>query len=327
MRAIWYTQQGPASEVLTLGEVETPVPGPGEVAVWMHASGVNPSDVKIRSGTRGPMTLDRQIPHSDGAGVIKQVGQGVHPGRIGERVWLYNAAFQREGGTCAELCVLPAEQAIALPDRLSFEEGAAIGIPAITAHRSLFCSGPIKGKSVLITGGAGSVGLAAIQLAKWGEAGQVITTVSGPEKASEAMAAGADEIINYTQQDVAERVLDLTQGRGADHVVEVEFGGNLDANIDLIRPHGTIAAYGSEGYRTPVLPFYDLMMKNVTIQMIFMYQLTQGQLSAAVEDISAALDVGALRPLVWKSYPLEETALAHEAVEADGKVGAVVVEV
>lgn len=327
MRAIWYAEQGPASEVLTLGEVETPEPGPGEVAVWVHASGVNPSDVKMRAGARGPMTVMRQIPHSDGAGVIKQVGEGVHPGRIGERVWLYNAAFQRSGGTCAELCVLPAEQAVALPDSLGFQEGASLGIPAMTAHRALFCAGPVKGKSVLITGGAGAVGHLAIQLARWGGGAQIISTVSSPDKAEIALAAGADEIILYREQDVVERVFDLTVGRGVDHVVEVEFGGNIETVPELVRPHGTIAAYGSERRPEPAFPFYDLMMKNVRLQLVFVYALTLSQRSQAIEAVSAALDQGALKPRVWKMFDLDETALAHELIESGRAFGNVVIEI
>ncbi|MGX6647651.1 NADPH:quinone reductase [Maricaulaceae bacterium MS644] len=326
MRAIWYEDQGPVDEVLTLGETPEPSPGPGEVAVYVEVSGVNPSDVKQRSGARGPMAVARQIPHSDGAGVIKAVGEGVDPSRIGERVWLYNAAFKRAGGTCAEVCVSPTELAVPLPDDISFEAGACLGIPALTAHRALFCGSAVKGKRVLVTGGAGMVGHTAIQLAKWAGAAQVLTTVSSPEKAQTAWAAGADEVIDYTAQDVAEAVRAVTGGAGVDHIVEVEFGANLSVSSEIIAEHGTIAAYGSEGEKTPELKFYDLMFKNVRIQPVFLYRLTSAQRAQGVWDVTRALVDGVLTPLIDQVYDIEDTASAHDHVER-GKLGAVLVRV
>ncbi len=325
MRAIWYSDQGPAGDVLTLGEIEEPLPGPGEVAVLVKASSVNPSDVKQRAGLRGPMSVARQIPHSDGAGVIKAVGEGVDPGRIGERVWLFNAAFKRAHGTCAEICVLPSEFAATLPDETSFEAGACLGVPAITAHRALFCNGSITGNTVLITGGAGAVGLLAIQLAKWAGAHQVITTVSSSEKAEAAIAAGADEVINYRRQDVVEAIDAVTEGEGVDHIVEVELGGNLKESVEILRQGGVIATYGSEGERTPELPLYDLLFKNIQVVTIFVYLLKAEQRVAAVHDINRALSEGALTPLVHQEFDLTEAPRAHECVEAGGKIGAVLV--
>jgi len=327
MRAIWYADQGPAKDVLTLGEMDEPAPGPGEVAVFVKASGVNPSDVKQRAGVRGPMSVARQIPHSDGAGVIKAVGQGVDPSRIGERVWLFNAAFKRAHGTCAEVCVLPAEFAARLPDETSFEAGACLGVPAITAHRALFCNGPIAGKTVLITGGAGAVGLMAIQLAKWARAAQVITTISSPEKAEAALAAGADEIINYRRQDVVEAIEAVTEGAGVDHIVEVEFGGNLKESLEALRSGGVIATYGSEGERTPELPFYEMMFKNIQIVTVFVYRLSPEDRAAAVHDIHRALSEEALKPVAHKSFELAQAPDAHACVEAGGKIGAVLVRI
>ncbi|MEQ8404452.1 MAG: NADPH:quinone reductase [Oceanicaulis sp.] len=324
MRAIWYDDQGPAEDVLTLGESEEPAPGPGDVSVYMKVSGVNPSDVKQRAGARGPMAVARQIPHSDGAGVIKAVGEGVDPSRIGERVWLYNAAFKRAGGSCAEVCVLPAECAAPLPDGVSFEAGACLGVPALTAHRALVCGHTVRGKRVLVTGGAGMVGHTAIQLAKWAGAAQVLATVSSPEKAEAALNAGADEVIDYTSQDVAEAVRAVAGT--VDHIVEVEFGGNLPVSTEIIAPHGIIASYGSEAEKTPELRFYDLMFKNVRIQPVFVYQLTPAQTAQAVWDVTRALVDGALNPLVDRVYDLEEAASAHEHVER-GRLGAVLVEV
>jgi NADPH2:quinone reductase len=325
MRAIWYADQGAARDVLTLGEMDEPQPGPGEVSVYVKASGVNPSDVKQRAGARGPMTVARQIPHSDGAGVIKAVGEGVDPSRIGERVWLFNAAFKRAHGTCAEVCVLPAEFAARLPDETSFEAGACLGVPAITAHRALFWNGPIAGKTVLITGGAGAVGLMAIQLAKWAGAAQVITTVSSSEKAEAALAAGADEIINYRRQDVVEAIEAVTEGEGVDHIVEVEFGGNLKESLDVLRAGGVIASYGSEGERTPELPFYEIMFKNIQLVTIFVYLLRAEERAAAVHDIQRALTEGALKPVIYKSFDLDSAPAAHDCVEDGKKIGAVLV--
>lgn len=326
MRAIWYERQGAADDVLTLGERAEAVPGPGEVAVTVQASGVNPSDVKMRSGARGPMAVPLQIPHSDGAGVIKAVGEGVDPARLGERVWLFNAAYKRSGGTCAEVCVVDARQAVTLPDQISVKAGAALGIPAMTAHRALFCDGGVAGKTVLVTGGAGAVGHSAIQIAKWAGAETIITTVSSAAKAAIAMAAGADHVINYRQQDVVEAVLSDTGGAGVDHIVEVELGGNLAQAAELIAEHGTISWYGSEAARAPVLPAYPLMFKNVSLQGIFLYAITDEQRDSAVADITSALEAGLLRPLIDSVWPLEETVKAHERVESGERAGAVIVQ-
>lgn len=327
MRAIWYDAQGRAEDVLTLGEVDEPAPGPGEVAVWIKASGVNPSDVKMRAGARGPMAVARQIPHSDGAGVIKSVGPGVDPARIGERVWTFNAAFQRAGGTCAEVCVLPAELTAPLPDAVSFEAGAALGVPALTAHRALTAGGRIEGRTVLVTGGAGAVGLQAIQLARAMGAAQVLTTVSSPQKAEAAWAAGADEVIDYRRQDVAEAVEAATDGHGVDHIVEVEFGANLTQSTAILREHGSIASYGSEGERTPELKFYDLMFKNASLHSVFVYRLSLEHRALAVHEVTRALERGALQPRIDGVFDLDEAAEAHRRVEDGVKIGAVVVRV
>lgn len=326
MKAIWYEKQGAASDVLTLGERPEPQPAPGEVAVTVQASGVNPSDVKMRGGARGPMAVPLQIPHSDGAGIIKAVGEGVDPARLGERVWLYNAAYRRSGGSCAETCVLPASQAVPLPDQISVKAGAALGIPAMTAHRALFCNDGVAGKSVLVTGGAGAVGHSAIQIAKWAGAETIITTVSSAAKAAIAMAAGADHVINYRQQDVVEAVKAATDGAGVDHIVEVELGGNLAQSAQLIAEHGTIAWYGSESSREPAFPAYPLMFRNVSLQGIFLYSITPAQRDAAIADITSALEAGLLRPLIDSVWPLEDTVKAHERVESGERSGAVIVQ-
>jgi NADPH:quinone reductase len=330
VKAVWYESQGPADEVLVLGDMPAPEPGPGEVAVAIHASGVHPSDVKTRRGYRGPMTLPRQIPHSDGAGVIKAVGEGVDKARLGERVWVHNAAYKRAGGTAAEICVLPGEFAHPLPDAISFAAGAALGIPAMTAHRALFCAvgignGGVGDKTVLVTGGAGAVGHSAIQLARWAGARAVIATVSSPQKAEAAIEAGADHVIDYTRQDVIEAIRGATRNKGVDHIVEVEFGGNLPVSLEVLKPHGVLASYGSEKKPRPALDFYPLMFRNVRLQTIFMYELTADQRRNAVADITHAIEAGAFTPLIDSSFALEDTAAAHARVESGRRRGTVVV--
>src|SRR5262245_48894973 len=219
MRAAWYERNGPAREVLTVGDMANPDPGPGEVRVRIVASAVNPSDWKSRSGTR-PMAFPRVIPHSDGAGVIDRVGAGVPTRRVGERVWIWNAQWKRPFGTAAELVRLPSQQAVRLPANVGFEEGACLGIPALTAHRAATADGPIAGRSVLVGGGAGAVGRYAIQFAKLLGAGPVIATVSIAAKAAQARSAGADLTINYNAESVADRTMEATAGRGVDRVIE-----------------------------------------------------------------------------------------------------------
>ncbi|MDP7386367.1 MAG: NADPH:quinone reductase, partial [Nitrospinota bacterium] len=236
MRAGWYEKQGPAGEVIQVGEMAAPEPGAGEVRVRLAVSGVNPSDAKNRLGARGPMKFPRVVPHSDGAGEIDRVGPGVDPARAGERVWVFNGQWDRPFGTAAEFIALPAGQAVRLPEGVTDAEGACVGIPGMTAHRCVFADGPVQGKTVLVTGGAGAVGHCAVQLAKWGGA-SVIATVSSDEKAERARGAGgavgggADHVVNYRTENVAERVRELTGGEGVDRIVEVDFGGNLEASL------------------------------------------------------------------------------------------------
>src|SRR6266498_1266568 len=233
MRAVWYDRTGPAAEVLKLGDLPIPEPGPGEVRLRVIASGLNPTDVKSRVRP-GSMPAPRVIPHQDGAGVIDKVGAGVPASRVGERVW----------GTAAEYTVVPARLAVTLPGNTSFAEGACLGIPAVTAHRCLFADGPIAGQTVLVTGGAGAVGHYAVQLAKWAGA-RVIATVSSTEKAASAAAAGADHTVNYRTGEAAKEILALTGGAGVDRIVDVDFGGNLGVSVEVIKVNGVIATYAS----------------------------------------------------------------------------------
>ena len=244
MRAAWYERNGPAREVLQVGEMRDPDPGPGDVRVRVHVSGVNPSDWKTRSGSR-PMAGPCVVPHSDGAGIIDCVGNGIPETRIGERVWVWNAQWKRPFGTAAEYVVLPAERPYGCPMVSRTDAGACLGIPALTAHRALTIDGGPAGQSVLVAGGAGSVGHYAIQFAKLLGAAQVIATVSSSEKAEHARAAGADQVINYRTESIAERVANLTSDRGVDRVIEVDLAGNARLLPRLIARDGVCVAYGS----------------------------------------------------------------------------------
>ncbi len=324
MKAAWYEKNGAPDDVLVVGEMERPKPGPGEVLVRIRASGVNPSDVKSRQGLRAPIAFPRVVPHSDGDGVIEAVGEGVDPKRVDERVWLWNAQWQRPFGTAAQYCALPARQAVELAGRVDFAAGACLGIPAMTAHACLFFDGPIKGQWVLVTGGAGAVGHTAIQLAHWGGA-RVIATASGPAKAALAKAAGAEIVINYRTEDVATRVREATQGRGVDRVIEVEFGGNLETTLKCLRANGVIAAYASAAEPQPRLPFYPMLFAGVTLRLVLVYILPEAARVAAMRDINAALASGALAPPIDSLFPLERIAEAHARVESGQALGNVVV--
>jgi NADPH2:quinone reductase len=310
--------------VLRVENIERPEPGPGEVRVRVEVSGVNPTDWKSRSGAT-PRPIDEfQIPHHDGAGVIDAVGEGVDPGRIGQRVWLYMAAGGRRWGTAAEWTVVPEHAAVPLPDSASAELGASLGVPAITAHRCLFADGPVEGKTVLVAGGAGAVGHFAIELAKRAGA-RVIATVSGPQKAELAAKAGADLVVNYREPDAAEQIRSFAGPAGVDHVVEVALGANLQLDLAVARrPDARIVTYAAEP-ADPVLPVRACMTANVVLRFVLLYGVPPEALRQAARDISAALAEGALTELPVIKFPLDEIAAAHEAVEGGAVVGKVLV--
>ena len=325
MKAGWYEINGPAADVIVVGEMADPSPGPGEVLVRIHASGVNPSDVKRRDGWGGQVIeYPRVIPHSDGAGIIEAVGLGVDRARIGERVWTFNAQWKRAFGTAAELIALPAPQAVTLPDSANFDFGACFGIPALTAHRAVFADGPVAGRTILVTGGAGAVGFYAIQLAVWGGA-RVIATASSQPKAAAAIGAGADATIDYRAEDVAARVMDLTDGAGVDHIVDVDLGENLPVSSEIIKQNGVIAAYASMRTPEPVVPFYVLMRKNVVVRGVFVYELPSEAIAAGAADIARWVGSGKANPGIAARFPLAELATAHRAVESGETIGNVVV--
>jgi len=326
MHAVWYDRQGPANEVLTYGELPTPEPGNYEVRVRLEAAGVNPSDTYRRRGPAPPMEYPRVITCSDGAGVVDRVGVMVAPSWVGKRVWLYNG--QRNGrwmGTAAEYIALSVDLVTELPDHVSFAEGATLGVPGMTAHRAVFVAGPVQGKTLLVTGGAGAVGHYAVQLASWAGA-RVIATVSSAEKAERAQAGGAAHVINYRSEDVAARVLDITDGVGVDHIAEVDFGGNLAAALRCLRVNGSIMVYATNGDREPKVPVRDLMQKNLAVYAMSLAGVPHPDRHRAQSDIAAWTASPGRILSVATRFPLYQTAAAHKAVEAGGKVGTVVVE-
>lgn len=326
MKAGWYENNGAAEEVIQIGEFESPEIGPDDVLVQVYASGVNPSDVKKRAGSGSGLLEERIIPHSDGAGVIEKVGSNVSPERIGGRVWVYNGQFDRSHGTAAEYIALHASQVIPLPNTVSFNEGACLGIPAMTAHRCLFAAGEIKGETILVTGGAGAVGHYAIQLAKW-DGAKVITTISSDEKAKHAQQAGADYIINYRTQNVIEQIEEITDGKGVDKIIEVDFGTNLPITEQVLKVNGLIACYASMNIREPAIPFYALLFKNIHIQLTLVYNMPQKAKQQACADINQAIDENKLIHPIASIYPLEQLADAHLAVESGTQIGNVIVEI
>jgi len=327
MKAVWYDRQGPAREVLQYGEAETPTPGRGEALIRIRASGVNPSDAGMRRGGPGSsMAYPRIIPNSDGAGVVEAVGPGAPAGLVGRRVWFYNG--QRNGrafGTAAEHIALDVDLLSPLPDSVSFAEGATLGIPAMTAHVSLFLAGPVQGRTVLVTGGAGAVGHYAVQLAKWAGA-TVIATVSSAAKGERARAGGADHVIDYRAEDVAARLAEITGGQGVDHVVDVDFGGNLAVTLPALKLNGSIAFYATRGEAAPKVPAGEMMRKNIRAQGVLLPVSPHEARRRAQADISRWIAAGPRILSVASRHPLADTAGAHEAVERGDKVGTVVVE-
>ncbi|MCB4824771.1 NADPH:quinone reductase [Roseicella aerolata] len=324
MKAVWYDRNG-GSEVLTHGDLPTPTPGPGEVLVRLATSGVNPSDWKTRRGLSRPMAFPRVVPHSDGAGTIEAVGEGVDRARIGERVWIWNGQWKRAFGTAAEYIALPAIQAVPLPENTSLEAGACLGIPALTALHAVLTDGGVTGQTVLVTGGAGSVGHYAIQFARLLGAARIITTISSEEKAAHALAAGADETINYRTEDVAGRVAALTGGAGVQRVVDVDLSGTAPLLPSLLAPGGLCAAYGSNGTEATV-QFGPAIMKGLAIRWFIVYELNAAQRALAVDTLQAWLRAGLVKHAIAARVPLAQCAAAHDAVEAGRTIGNLVLD-
>ena len=323
MKAVWYEQNGPA-DVLQVGEMADPEPGPGEVKVRVISSGVNPSDWKRRQGLTRRIDFPRVIPNQDGAGIIEQVGEGVPASRIGERVWLFEAQNNRPFGSAAEYTIQPAGHAVLLPGNTTFAEGACLGVPAMTAHRCVFADGPVGGKTVLVTGGAGAVGNYAVQLAKLAGA-NVISTVSSDQKARIAKEAGADHTVNYRTEDVVQRVSDITGGARVDLIVEVDFAANFNVSRDILAPNSTLAIYAAGTAAQPPVPL-GFKSSNVNVRFVLVYDMPEPAKDAAVKDINELLEAGKLTHLLGPRFPFESTADAHRAVEG-GAIGNVTIDV
>ncbi|KOS53308.1 NADPH:quinone reductase [Rhodococcus rhodochrous] len=337
MKAVIYKQTG-GPEVLQVIDKAIPQVPPGHVRVRIAVSGVNPTDCRSRSGQSAGMKFDEQVPNQDGAGYIDAVGADVREWTVGQRVWLWDTAYNRPSGTAQEYLVIPTRHVVALPDTASFDVGASLGIPALTAYRTLTASesgpdslrpGALTGSTVLVHGGAGAVGHAAIQLARWAGA-TVITTVSSPEKAQLARNAGAHHVINYRTEDVAARVTALAPD-GVQRIVEIDLAANIALDVEVITPNGAISVYTFITGDTLKTPTLGLLTKNVQIDFIYTYTTRADQKEQAVAGVNAAvadgaMEVGTDHGLPIARYPLHRTAEAHAAVER-GTVGKVLIDV
>lgn len=338
MRAVVYSEAG-GPHTLRVVERQIPEPGQGEVRVRVAVSGVNPTDWKARRGGRdGRLPFPEIVPNQDGAGTIDAVGSGVDPSRVGERVWLWEATWQRADGTAQEFVVLPERQVVRLDHGVSFDVGASLGIPALTAHRCLTVSdsgprrlaeGALSGRTVLVAGGAGAVGHAAIQLARWAGA-RVIATVSNDEKATLARAAGADGVVNYRGSGAADEIRGASED-GVDVIVEVAPAANAAIDHAVLAPNGTVAVYATDDGGELDLPVWELMRRNVRYQFVLVYTVPAEAKARSVEDVATAAADGALpvgkdAGLPLHRFPLERTADAHDAVEG-GAVGKVLIDV
>jgi NADPH2:quinone reductase len=326
MKAVWYTRQGPAHEVLQLGEQPESHAGPGEVRVKLHASGINPADIYRRAGQNFVMEGALVIPNSDGAGVVDEAGPGAARELIGRRVWLYNG--QRNGrvlGTAAEYIALNADLVRELPRNTTYHEGACLGIPAMTAYCAVARGGDLKDRAVFVSGGAGAVGHYAIQWAKRGGA-HVVTTVSSPDKAAHAKTAGADLTVNYKTDDVAAAIREFTAGKGLAHAVDLDFGANVALLASQMAAGGSIAYYATKSNLKPVFPADDFMRRNLTLYGMVLNGAPVTLRRRAQDDIVAWLREGGMRHTISAVFPLARTADAHQAVEAGGKRGTVIVD-
>ena len=330
MRAVVYERRGPAREVLSLVERPMPEPGPGEVRVQIAVSAVNPTDIKARMLWNGQTAMPAPlvIPHRDGAGIIDKVGEGVDASRVGERVWLSVLDRARPFGTAADYMTVPSHLAWPLPQGTSFAEGAALPVPALTAYCALFREEPVRGRTVLVHGGAGAVGNYAVQLARWGGAGRIIATVSRDEQAGKARKAGADVVVNYKSGDVQKQIEAAAGGANAvHHIVEVNFAANAALDAAVIADNGTIVAYGSDADANPRFPFYVFMQKDVLLRMAILYVMPRSLISRAAADLVTLLSERRLSHQIAAHFPLDQIAAAHEMQESGRTIGKVLVDV
>lgn len=324
MHAAWYEQNGPADRVLRFGTQPTPEPGHGEVRIRLACSGVNPSDVKSRAGSR-PVQGRLVIPHSDGAGVIDKVGEGVDPRRVGERVWVWNAQYNRPCGTAAQYIALPEAQAVPLPDGVSFEAGACLGIPALTAYRAVEIADLEPDHTVLVIGGASAVGFYAAQMAR-ARGARVIATVGSDSKATFLREAGLGETILYKDEPVAERVLSMTNGGGVNAIIDMDFSTTA-ALVDkgVLAPHGRFVCYGSNDRGAVPVNYAAWLPRSLSLHFFLVYELTPAQRTRALEGVQALLRERRLQHHIGQKFELADIVLAHQAVESGTAFGNVVV--
>ena len=322
MKAAWYEKQGPAREVLVVGEMPDPVPAAGEVRIRVAASGINPGDVKKRQNAFGiGMTYPRVIPHSDGAAHVDQIGPGVSSEWMNRRVWCYGAQSYRPFGTAAEFTVLPLDHIAPLPEKVSMEQGACLGIPGITAHRAVNVGGPVSGRTVMVQGAAGAVGLCAVALARYAGA-MVIGTVRSASDQPTVMKAGAQDVV-LSDSDLIARVRALAP-EGIDHIVEVAFGANLEADVELLKQGGSIATYATDN-AAPKIPFWQMVFKNIRTFFLGSDDFPTEAKTQAARDLNAALEAGWSGFEIAERVPLAEIARAHELVEHPVRPGRIVV--
>ena len=327
MLAAHYSKYGCAKDVLKIGDIPTPSPSAGEVLVRLTHSGVNPSDAKARAGARPGATelpFSTIIPHSDGAGVVEAVGHGVDASRVGSRVWIWNGQWKRAFGTAAEFIALPSSQAVDLPESASNETGATLGIPALTACHTVLGNGSVADKTVLVSGGGGAVGHNAVQLAS--QDGAKVIASASPKSFERIKSAGADYVLDYSDAELANKILELSGG-GIDRAIEVEFGINASLLAKVMKPMGTIAAYGSGKAMCPELPFGLYLFKALKIDITLVYILNPPERQAAIRRIHREIASGGLVPSIDGKFKLPECAAAHEAVMTPGRAGAVILEI
>lgn len=324
MKAAWYEHNGPASSVLEFGDMDDPHPAAGEVRVQLHCSGVNPSDVKSRQGR--PLIAPRIIPHSDGAGVVDAVGEGVGHVGIGDRVWIWNGQWRRPFGTAAEYITVPANQSVKLPEATTFAAGACLGIPALTAMHAVRLLGDIGGRTVMVTGAGSAVGFYAVQMAK-ARGARIIGTASG-ERAEHARYAGADFVVDYKTKDVAASVRHLTRDKGVDAIIDMDLSSTaLLLPEGVLAPHGRLVSYGSNIAGDVKLSFPAMLWNSLTLQVFVVYELRAAERTAAIGELTEMLKAGSLKHAIGARFPLRDIAAAHEAVENGGVVGNVVLEI
>jgi NADPH2:quinone reductase len=326
MRAGWYEKTGPAADVIAVGEMDSPAPGPGEVLVRLRASGINPSDYKRRANAKVAAEFPRVVPHSDGAGVVAAVGEGAARFSSGDRVWCFNAQWGRPFGTAAEFVSLPERLVRPLPDRSSFVDGACFGIPAMTGYHAVHVGRSVAGRTVYVPGATGRVGAYAVQFAKWRGARVIASTGGGPEARDAVNALGADVVLDRRADDIAARVLAETGGRGVDLVVDVDLPGNIGLDEKIVAENGAIVSFGAASTPTLSLSLSGRKARNISIHLIFVYLLDEATAAATCAGIEEAEQAGALRHRIGGRFPLADLAKAHAAAEASTGTGHFVVE-